>query len=408
MRTVAFYISLVLVFTIPWENAVTLGNWGTMTRAVGVAAAASWLFSAMLSRTVRRPHFFHLLMFLFVLWNAISLLWSYYVNDTIRLIQTYVQMSFMVWILWDLCTAPAALRSVLAAYVAGAYISIGSVTANYLAGQEISAGPEGRYSGAGMNANELAIILALGIPVAWHLATTAQPGIRSRILQLLCYAYVPLCLPAILLTGARTSLFVALPGLLFVVFTSKRLKPFQRLLVFSLLAAGAIVLISRIPRATFDRLATTGASIIAADLGGRVNLWLGSLNVISDHPILGVGAGALHTPFILGSQAHNTFISVLTELGPIGLILFLAVLAVAFSQAVRQPDWLSQPWFTILVTWLIGASTVTWEYTKQTWLFLGLVIISASLVERSRTGEGIFVFSRRSAGAAHFRPAGGR
>jgi len=408
MRTVAYFFSLLLVFTVPWENAITFENWGTLTRAIGVAAAASWLFSAMLSRTVRRPHLFHLLMFLFVLWNATSLLWSYYVDDTIRLIRTYVQLSFMVWILWDLCTTPAALRTVLATYIAGAYVAIGSVTANYLAGQEISAGPEGRYSGAGMNANELAIILSLGIPVAWYLATTAQPGIRSRILQLLCYAYVPLCLPAILLTGARTSLFVALPGLLFVVFTSNRLKPLPRLLVFLLLGAGATVLISRIPSTTFDRLATTGTSIIAADLGGRVKLWLGSLNVISDHPILGVGSGALHTPFILGSQAHNTFISVLTEVGPIGFLLFLSVLAVAFSEAVRQPDWLSRPWFTILVTWLIGASTLTWEYTKQTWLFLGLVIISASLLERSRAGEGLFVFGRRPANTVHFRPAGGK
>jgi O-antigen ligase len=408
MRTVAYYFSLLLVFTVPWENAITFEHWGTLTRAIGVAAAASWLFSAMLSRRVRRPHLFHLLMFVFVLWNITSLLWTYYVNDTIRLIQTYVQLSFMVWMLWDLCTTPAALRSVLAAYVAGAYVSIGSVTANYLAGQEISAGPEGRYSGASMNANELAIILALGIPVAWHLATTAQPGIRSRIFQLLCYAYLPLCLPAILLTGARTSLFVALPGLLFVVFTSNRLKPIQRLLVFSLLAAGAIVLISRIPPSTFDRLATAGTSIRAADLGGRVKLWTGSLNVVSDHPILGVGAGALHTPFILGSQAHNTFISILSELGPIGLILFVAVLTVVFSQAIRQPNWLSQPWFTVLVTWLIGSSTLSWEYTKQTWLLLGLVVISASLVERSRIGVGRAGYSLSPTDTVHFRQAAGK
>jgi O-antigen ligase len=387
MRTVAYCFSILLVFTVPWENAITFENWGTLTRAIGMAAAASWLFSAMLSRTVRRPHLFHLLMFLFVLWNISSLFWTYSLDDTIRLTQTYAQMFLMVWILWDLCTTPAVLRTFLAAYIVGAYVSVGSVIANFLAGQVISVGTESRYSGAGMNANELAIILALGIPVAWHLATTAPPGTRSRILQLLSYAYVPICLPAILLTGTRTGLFVSLPGLLFVVFTSNRLKSLQRVLVFAVLAAGAIVLVDYIPSSTLDRLATTGASISTWDLGGRVRLWSSSLDVYSNFPILGVGAGSLHAPLIIGVHAHNTFISILAELGPIGLILFAAILIVVFSQAVRQPNWLSQPWITILVTWLIAASTLTWEYTKQTWLFLSLVIISTNLVEQSRMRE---------------------
>ena len=399
MRTVAYYFSLLLVFTVPWENAIIFENWGTLTRAIGVAAGASWLFSAMLSRTVRRPHLFHLLMFLFVLWNITSLFWTRSFDDTIRLTQTYSQMFLMVWILWDLCTTPAILRSFLAAYIVGAYMSIGSVIANYLAGQVISAGAEGRYTGAGMNANELAIILALGIPIAWHLATTAPPGTRSRILRLVSYAYIPICLPAILLTGTRTGLFVSLPGLLFVVFTSHRLKPFQRLLVFAVLAAGAIVLINYVPSTTIDRLATTGVSISTGDLGGRVRLWIGSLVVFSRYPILGVGAGCLHAPLIIGAHAHNTFISILAELGPVGLILFAAVLIVVFSQAVRQPNWLSRPWFTILVMWLIGASTLTWEYTKQTWLFLGLVIMSANLIEQTRMGE--------ERAALHLSPAEG-
>jgi O-antigen ligase len=81
----------------------------------------------------------------------------------------------------------------------------------------------------------------------------------------------------------------------------------------------------------------------------------------------------------LGKLAHNSFISVLVELGLIGFILFGTILGIATIKAWSQPRWDSRFWLTVLAVWAIGASSLTYEYRKATWLFLSLLIASAAL-----------------------------
>jgi O-antigen ligase len=106
------------------------------------------------------------------------------------------------------------------------------------------------------------------------------------------------------------------------------------------------------------------------------------LAIFSEHPLLGVGSGSLGTDSLLGTVAHNTFLSVLAELGLIGLSFFVVILAIVVHQAANQPKWLSWLWLTVLAIWVIGVFTLTWEYRKTTWLFLSLIVISASLFRR--------------------------
>jgi O-antigen ligase len=82
----------------------------------------------------------------------------------------------------------------------------------------------------------------------------------------------------------------------------------------------------------------------------------------------------------LGKLAHNSFISVLVELGLIGFALFGIILTIAVLQALSQPTkWDSSFWLTVLLTWAICASSLTYEYRKATWLFLSFVAASAAL-----------------------------
>jgi O-antigen ligase len=129
-----------------------------------------------------------------------------------------------------------------------------------------------------------------------------------------------------------------------------------------------------------DRLATIGSSIAARDLGGRVDLWYGGTALFIKHPLLGVGSGAFDKANEIGSVAHNTFLSVLAELGIIGFLLFFVILVVVVSQAVHHSKSNSLFWLTVLAVWAIGISALTWEFRKPTWLFLSLVVISANLL----------------------------
>jgi O-antigen ligase len=81
----------------------------------------------------------------------------------------------------------------------------------------------------------------------------------------------------------------------------------------------------------------------------------------------------------LGKVAHNSFLSVAVELGVIGGLLFVGILGMAAVQAWSQPTRDARFWLTMLLVWSIGASSLTWEYRKPTWLFIGLCAVSAAL-----------------------------
>jgi O-antigen ligase len=309
-------------------------------------------------------------------------------NWTEQQIKTYVQLAILAWILWDLYTTPKALRMALEAYILGAYVTIASTILNYLAGQQVSAS-EVRYAGIHVNANDLALILALGLPIAWHLAVSAAKAEKTGLFTLLNYAYVPAALFAIILTATRTAFFAAAPAILYMVGTANRLKLFHRVLIL----AALVGIFPFTPQSSIERLATIGSSLSTGDLGGRGRLWQASIAAFSKHPFLGVGSGALQTPTLLPGVAHNTFLSVSAELGLIGLSFFVIMLAIVVYQAANQPKSLSWLWLTVLTIWFIGAFTLTWEYRKVTWLLLSLIVISANLFRRGdRIEEGSSLF----------------
>jgi O-antigen ligase len=386
MRKLAFILSLLLIFTIPWEDAVTIAGLYSITRYIGIVAAAAWIVSVLLNRKVRKPHSFHILAILFILWNVASVIWSIALDETIAQIKTYAQLIILILLIWDLYTTSKDLKNAMQAYILGAYVAIFATINNYILGREIKLYSGGRYAGVG-NAVDLALILTLGIPIAWYLATSSENQNIKKILRLINLAYIPAGLFAILLTGTRMAIFAVIPAFVYIVVTSNRLKFSQRLLIFGSLICSFWFIQPYIPSSVIARLGTTSISIATGDLGGRVNLWLQSILYFYDNPIIGIGSGAISSPFVVGVLAHNTFLSVLTELGLIGFILFMSMLVVTLKQAIKQNKNYATLWVTILAIWAIGVFTLTWEYRKVTWLILTLIIVGANLRDRQNGTE---------------------
>jgi O-antigen ligase len=146
------------------------------------------------------------------------------------------------------------------------------------------------------------------------------------------------------------------------------------LIVRSILPAGAI-----------ERLATVFSSIGAADIGGRVNLWKEAITVFLDHPLLGSGSGTLST--VIGALSHQTYLSVLAETGLVGFLLFFCILAVVLNQASRLPKEYSGLWFSVFFIWAIGVLSLSWEFTKATWLIFSFVIIEGAALQQAYRSE---------------------
>jgi O-antigen ligase len=392
VRKITYILSLVLIFIIPWEDSISTANIGSLARLMGIAVAGFWLGNIVIEGRFRKPNLFHVLVLMFFLWNFVSLFWSSDIQNTIQRIKTYSQIFLLMIICWDVFQKREELMLGLQAYIFGAYVLVASTIYNYLAGN-IAVQYEGRYSATGVNANDVALILILGLPIAMQLLFVARRNRKGILLQAINLIYTPLSIFSIVLTGSRTSLVAILPFTIFMVGT-QHIKGVRKILIFMILLVSLLALLPFVPQSVINRLGTIGNSISEVDLGGRVNMWRKSIMVLAQHPILGVGSGAIDRT--IGGAVHNTLISVTTETGFIGLVLFLFILGLVVYELIRLPRRTSALWFAIFITWVIAILSLSWEFRKVTWILLSFMIIEGSFEKQVDEREGNINFSQGS------------
>ena len=143
-----------------------------------------------------------------------------------------------------------------------------------------------------------------------------------------------------------------------------------------MLIGSLFALLPVVPQSSLQRLGNP-------DIHRRTTIWRGSIDIISEHPLLGVGSGAYKwTALETGGAAHNFALSLLGEVGIIGFALFCTILAMAFYHVRYLPKRGRGLWLAVLLVWLINNLTHNYEYTKQIWLFLGLLVANAHLYSR--------------------------
>ena len=385
MRRYIYVLSLVMIFTIPWEGAFHLPGFGTAATVMGLLVGACWLVMIAISGRTRKPVAYLLAVGLFVLWTSATTFWSADQVESLQAVLLWLQSFLFVYILWDLYRTKAALLAGLQAYVLGSYAAVGGAVFNYLHSNAFYTHMD-RYSLGDTNPDGYGFIVALGIPVACYLAASPE---TPRIFRFVNYGYLPVAFLGIALSGTRTASVGAAVGLLYGLATLTRLRLFTRVAVVALLAAALFVLLPIVqPLASFKRLGTTGAEVAQGDLNERTTLWADGMNAFMQAPVLGVGTDMYRSVSGLNKVAHNTYISVLVEEGLVGLVLFVAILWIVFRQARRLPNWDRNFWMTALIVLAIGASTLTWEQRKTTWLFLTFAVAAAAAARTSYRSDG--------------------
>jgi O-antigen ligase len=379
LRTIAFWLSLVLIFSIPAEAVVEYPVLGSASRVIGIALATFWIGTVVVTGRFRKLTPFHIALLVFICWNALSIFWSANADRTVEHILTWIQLFLMIFILWDLYTTRETILAGLQMYVLGCYVALGSTIINFLIGNTFY---YERYSAAGTSPDDLGAILAIGIPMAWYLANSKRNSKFSYLLKVVNYAYIPAALMGISLSATRLALVATIPGIVFGLASLTQVKLSTRITIFLFLIVAAYYLLPLIPQESFQRLGTTGTEISSGDLNGRVELWRQGIVAFEEHPLLGVGSNMYRSVNTENKVAHNSFISVLVELGLVGIVLFGIILAIAIRQIFGQPTWDTRLWLAVLAGWVVAASTLTWEYRKPTWLFLSLIIANAALIRR--------------------------
>jgi len=385
----AFASLWLLVFAIPWEDAITIPGLGTSARLVGIVAAGLGVLAIIESGRVRRPAPGHIVMALFVLLAATSYLWSLYPEGTAVQILSYIQLLLMVWLIWELAPKAVGQIKLMQAYVLGTFVSGIDTVYLFLTHRESD---YQRYAGAGLDANDLGLMMALSIPISYYLLLQAK-GRVAWIYRL----QLALAGTTIVLTASRGAALASIVALAIIPLTSASLPGRRKiavLLTMALVICGAVLFT---PETSWERLSTAPLELEHGTLTGRTVIWTAGWEIFRAHPFLGIGANAfrlivsrvLAEPIRLDQQAyppappaHNTFLSVLVEQGVVGLITFCVLIGVLAASIRAMPVFPRRLWTLSLVVWMVGVSSLTWEMRKPTWFLFGLITAqSASLAQ---------------------------
>jgi O-antigen ligase len=362
------------VFSVPFETSLMISGFGTISRLFGVAVMPVAILAMLARGWVRQLSIVHWCMTAFVLWSSLSYFWSVSPLRTRDKILTEGQLLIVAIMIWQFCTSESGRLALTKAYIYGTLVSCASTIYRYAAHQYTS---YDRFSAQGLDPNDLSLTLALSIPFSYYLFLR-----KRNVWGWLWLVQIGFATMTCFLTASRTGAVVLILAFSIVIFTVKELPAKQRLGMSILFAIAIAICVSFIPSTSWKRIATIGTEVSQGTLNRRTEVWAGGITALGKKPIFGVGAGAfpvavepLLSYFDVGHAlvAHNTYLSVVTELGVFGLIIFLILLGLLVSIVIRMDPLTRTTYAVACFVWFVGVSVLTWEHRKPTWVLFALI-----------------------------------
>jgi len=356
---------------------------GTVSRLAGLAAAMVGLAALIYDGRMRQFGVIHGVIILYLAWGGLTYLWSADQAMTYARLTTNVQLLMMVLLFAQFASREDENVGLLVAYVTGATISLFGLfwKLNSGVGYRLTVFND-RFTAFDNNPNDYALALAIGIPIAWYLASR-RISIYTTILG---YGYTAIGFLGVLLTGSRGGLLAAVSGALFIPASMFFLGRRERYAAVAICAVGFALAVKVTPDAVWDRLSTI--ELIAEDaptsemegINIRTVIWKQGFMEFASNPrtaSIGLGAGAYKagvTP-LYGNElvAHNVYISILLEQGIVGMVMFLTIMGMLIGTLKHLPPAERLMWIFTFFSWGVGVMFVTWEHTKNTWFVIGIL-----------------------------------
>lgn len=381
MRKQAYWLTIAFIFTVPWEAALQLGAGSRGSRVLGLLAAAVWAVSVLIRGRIRRLDAFVKAYFIFLLWNGLTLLWSIAPGTSFTGFITYTQIFGMILILWDLIETEKQVETALQVFVLGAYISCASIVVNWLTAPPTNFPEHQRINALGFQTDGIALICAMAIPAAWHLATgPTSPG-RSKLTLIVNFAYLPAAVFAIILTGTRGAAIASVPTFMFIIWSLRQSSSRRRVIAWTMLGLGVLGVMFFAPPEMVQRISGSVADVLEGDsLSGRRDIWADSLETFAQHPIAGVGLDAHRASSAFDKEAHNTILSILVESGLVGFLAFGYVAIALLTRLLQLSGWSAWYWRSQVAVLALGSLSLSLEDSKPLWILSTFAVVSAAAI----------------------------
>ncbi|MBF0336104.1 MAG: O-antigen ligase family protein [Alphaproteobacteria bacterium] len=331
----------------------------------------------------------------FALWCLVSTLFADHRDTALEAMGRLAGMMLLVPLIVRIVQTVAQARLMVLALVAATMFTSTVLVADSVLGVRllsnegaaVNAAWEGIARSAGAsdyNPTTAAIMIASGTVMALALA------LESPQHRLFTGAAAALGLAASVLSYARSAaLCILLVGLL-LAWRHRARRGFP--LALAALLALVVAMLPMVPETYWDRLATLTNFSSDYTLWRRLGYNLIGLDLLADNPVLGVGPANFHYHYVdqeyryipgrtmFARHLHNMYLGVASEMGLVGLGLFLALLGSGLRRLRRlagRPGETIDGAFAAAVyhgalAYLLGSLFMPHQYAKFTWILAGL------------------------------------
>jgi putative inorganic carbon (hco3(-)) transporter len=303
----------------------------------------------------------------FAAYAILSLLWGHrlsHAKPAIVFIE-YAGTALMYISVYRSCHTAERWRAVGYCYLAGSMVGVLLVVWGWYTGTFFE--EEGRYSIEGVNGNFTAYSLATAVPVVMALFWSERAqGVRKVAVGTLCMLSLGF---AIALTGCRGASIAFLCVAAMCAVRLLTVRPFAGVVAVGVVAAAGVAYSSTVADVLPARL-FMGPSGLEDVTTGRMSLWEQAVRVFRENPVFGSGADSYQWLSTEGVHAHNVFLSVLAEMGIVGVALLTVLLFTLWRGYFRINASASSKWAAaaLVVTWCVIAATGVWQYALPAWI----------------------------------------
>jgi O-antigen ligase len=398
-RSLLAGLAIFVILTFPEALPGSLGVGPTLAKPLGVIVFVSWLMLILGDRDRAIPFLprdapvLTSLLLCFLLWSVCSLAWASDRSLTLHGITRLFQLEALVFVVYSAVRTSKDLLVLVGATLVGALITSVYALANGTVAH-------GRLTGALFNPNALATRMVVAIFLAMFFFVT----VRRLSLRLVLLAAISIFAITLVQTQSRSGILALGAGSLVAVFVAGRIRG---RIVAMLLIAGAVgfsYYFYAAPAELRARIASIGTSASEAS-PGRADTWRIATKMTRDHPLAGVGlanfpaqesryfATTINVVDVRSLRrfnlvVHNTYLEIAAELGIVGLLLFVAILAGTVGRAAVLVGLTerSSALDGLVVRALLAASAGlltsnifgSGEYEKTLWFLLGLLVAAVA------------------------------
>ncbi|WNG50604.1 polymerase [Archangium minus] len=316
-----------------------------------------------------------------------SLGWSLYPDAT-----RFAAVELLKWVLVyltlvNLVTSERRLHWVCLALVVGSIVTSHGVIAWHNAGVDMVEGYRARWIGVYADPNRMAMSVGIIVPLAVAFFVRKQ---SPWLLRLACGVAAAMAITAMVFSYSRGGFLGLVTAAATWVLLERRLA--RTLVVVA--AAGAMLVLS--PESFWTRTRSVSTYEADASAMSRVQAWTVASRVSLEHPLLGVGAGTFPYAWRLyGPQesrayaAHNIFLQVISDLGFVGLGLFLAFIGSALGPLWtlardRERGWLARAIAAAVVGHLVSCLFAGFLVAVHFYVLFGIAACAERLARASQ------------------------